>query len=235
MKSVCHTDLAAPSVSLIKQICYPQVFRFTTAGTRWGCDHEDVARKFYYECMEHNHSDFCCQESGLRIHEEYQFLAATPDGIIECECCGQGVLEIKCPYCIRDDEPDLANFLNDGSLQKGHQHYYQIQTQMFVCNVDYGDFVVCTFKNDVPTMLVERVYVDEDFLVEAIVQAGDFFTVAILPELLGRWYTRKVVMPEATIDDSRTSGYMYCYCKEEQGGEMACCDVENCPSANGFI
>ena len=105
---------------------------------------------------------------------------------------------------------------------------------MFVCNVDYGDFVVCTFKNDVPTMLVERVYVDEDFLVEAIVQAGDFFTVAILPELLGRWYTRKVVMPEATINDSRTSGYMYCYCKEEQGGEMVCCDVENCPSGKWF-
>ena len=124
--------------------------------------------------------------------------------------------------------------MNDGSLQKGHQDYYQIQTQMFVCNVDYGDFVVCTFKNDVPTMLVERVYVDEDFLVEAIVQAGDFFTVAILPELLGRWYTRKVVMPEATIDDSRTSGYMYCYCKEEQGGEMVCCDVENCPSGKWF-
>ena len=60
-----------------------------------GCDHEDVARKFYYERMEHNHSDFCCQESGLRIHEEYQFLAATPDGIIECECCGQGVLGLS--------------------------------------------------------------------------------------------------------------------------------------------
>ena len=57
---------------------------------------------------------------------------------------------------------------------------------MFVCSVEYGDFVVCTFKNDVPIMLAERVYLDGDFLVEAIVQAGGFFTVAILPELLGR-------------------------------------------------
>ena len=41
-------------------------------------------------------------------------------------------------------------------------------------------------------------------------------------------------MPEATINDSRTSGYMYCYCKEEQGREMVCCDdVENCPSGRG--
>ena len=132
---------------------------------------------------------FLAKSLNYLIHEEYQFLAATPDGIIECECCGQGVLEIKCPYCIRDGEPDLANFLNDGSLSKSHQHYYQTQTQMFLCNVEYGDFVVCTFKNDVPTMLVERVYADEDFLFEAIVQAGDFFTVAILSKLLGRWYT----------------------------------------------
>ena len=56
---------------------------------------------------------------------------------------------------------------------------------MFVCNVDFGDFVVCTFKNDVLTMLAERIYADEDFFVEAIMQANDFFTVAILPELLG--------------------------------------------------
>ena len=64
---------------------------------------------------------FLAKSLNYLIHEEYQFLAATPDGIIECECCGQGVLEIKCPYCIRDGEPDLANFLNDGSLPKSLQ------------------------------------------------------------------------------------------------------------------
>ena len=88
MKSVCRIDPGTPSVSLIKHIRHPQMFRFTTAATKWGCDNKAVARKFYYECMEYSHSKYCCQESGLRIHEEYQFLAATPDGIIECECCG---------------------------------------------------------------------------------------------------------------------------------------------------
>ena len=34
-------------------------------------------------------------------------------------------------------------------------------------------------------MLVERIYADEDSFVEAIMQANDFFTVAILTELLG--------------------------------------------------
>jgi len=37
--------------------------------------------------------------------------------------------------------------------------------------------------------------------------------IKILSELLGRWYTRAMVLP--TIDD-----YDYCYCKEEKGGTM---------------
>lgn len=43
MKAACHTDPASPSVSLIKQICYPKQCSFSTSATRWGCDHEDTA------------------------------------------------------------------------------------------------------------------------------------------------------------------------------------------------
>ena len=143
-------------------------------------------------------------------------------------------IQIKCPYYIRNGEPDLASFMNNVSLQKCHRYYYQLQVQMFVCSVEYGDFVVCTFKNDVPTLLVERLYLDEDFLVEAIVQGGNLFTVAILPELLGRWFTWKAVIPKAAIDDSGTLGCIYCYCKQEQGGEMVCCDTDNCPFGKWF-
>ena len=39
MKSVCHTDPAKPSQSLIKQICYPQYYTFRSRQTDWGCKH----------------------------------------------------------------------------------------------------------------------------------------------------------------------------------------------------
>ena len=29
-------------------------------------------------------------------------LGASPDGFLQCECCGNGVLEIKCPYNARE-------------------------------------------------------------------------------------------------------------------------------------
>ena len=35
MKSVCHTDPAKPAQSLIKGICYPKAFSFTSKPTSW--------------------------------------------------------------------------------------------------------------------------------------------------------------------------------------------------------
>jgi len=33
-------------------------------------------------------------------------------------------------------------------LDETHTYYHQIQTQLFVCEVDYTDFYVCTFATD---------------------------------------------------------------------------------------
>ena len=73
MKAVCRSDPANPSVSLIKQICYPRLFHFSLQATKWGCDHESVGREMYFAAMEESHSEFSCVGSGLVIHEEYQF------------------------------------------------------------------------------------------------------------------------------------------------------------------
>jgi hypothetical protein len=39
---------------------------------------------------------------GFAINSQHPFLGATPDGIISCDCCGKGALEIKCPFKHRD-------------------------------------------------------------------------------------------------------------------------------------
>ena len=41
------------------------------------------------------------------------YIGVSPDGIISCKCCGNGLLEIKCPHCIKslpDHENELPNF-----------------------------------------------------------------------------------------------------------------------------
>ena len=42
-----HTDPHKPAVSLIKAICYPDSFRFTSAATKHGCEHESTASNAY--------------------------------------------------------------------------------------------------------------------------------------------------------------------------------------------
>ena len=232
MKLACRTDPASPSVSLIDQICYPAKHKFSTEATRWGLDSEETARAAYTEQMEMYHVNFNCFCCGLLISEQCNFIAATPDGVVSCDCCGSGILEIKCPFVTKDDDPDLARFLENGSLPKDHQYYYQVQTQLFVGGAEFADFVVCTFPNNIPTLSVERITVDKEFVDACIEQASQFFKVAILPELLGRWYSRSLVIPVKM--NSGTASYDYCYCKEELGGEMICCENSNCNSGQWF-
>ena len=105
-----------------------------------------------------DHNDFQLSESGLVINPKWPVIGASPDGVVSCICCGNGVLEIKCPYShqnthIQDAASQDSTFCLkkvDGSLRldNSHTYYYQIQTQLFVCDVEYCDFCVCTFVED---------------------------------------------------------------------------------------
>jgi len=234
MKTACRTDPASPSLSLIKQICYPKQCSFSTPATWWGCEHENIARELYCTEMEKQHTKFDAFCVSLVVSREYQFIAATPDGVRECACCGEDVVEIKCPYCTKNSDAELATFLEQGELPTTHQYYYQVQTQMLACHVNFADFVVCTFPNEKPSLSVTRINYDPEFLSKCIEESVNFYRVAILPELLGRWFTRIVVMPGSATDDRDSYECNYCYCKEEQGGEMIHCDNDNCPHEEWF-
>ena len=65
---------------------------------RWGCTHEQSAIESYTQNSTKSHEDFKVSRAGLFIDRE---AGALPDGIITCTCCGKGVLEMKCPFCVR--------------------------------------------------------------------------------------------------------------------------------------
>ena len=92
-------------------------------------------------------------DSGLVISCEWPYIGASPDGIVNCACCGTGALEIKYPYCHRRDSiadaavTDKNSCLNvsfSGSyyLDQTHAYHYQVQTQLFVVAVEYCDICV---------------------------------------------------------------------------------------------
>lgn len=73
--------------------------------------------------------------------------------MVSCDCCGQNVIEIKCPFCVKDstfdDIDDKTFYLKRGNddqlkLDVKHQYYYQVQTQLGVCKIESAYFVVWT-------------------------------------------------------------------------------------------
>ena len=66
------------------------------------------------------------------IDKELPYLSASPDMEGSCKCCGDFVVEIKCPYSICETTPtaknlDEVNTPNASSLKLKHSHSYYTQ------------------------------------------------------------------------------------------------------------
>ena len=105
------------------------------------------ARQQFLHNAQHEHFNF---PAGLFVNPQY---GATPDGIISCDCCGTGVIEIKYPYKYRDSHPtevndDTFDLLQEPTgeihLKKDHQYYYLIQGQLMLWEMQYCEFICWT-------------------------------------------------------------------------------------------
>ena len=239
LKQVLRTDPHQPSLSLLNSICYPDIHKFSTQATSWGCEHEKDALLAYKTQMAPAHEGFTVSKCGFFVSVEHPFLGASPDALIQCMCCGQGVVEIKCPLCacetsFREAVNGVRNFCLDElagdklELRRDHGYYYQCQLQMFVTRRTFCDFVVWSPKE----MHMERLTLDKELIQTAIPTAEKFWRLCVLPELLGKWYTRKQrseVQSTSfhTYTEEEDSG-RWCYCRENKGGEMIGCDGKSC-------
>ena len=103
-RAAAHTDVSQPSSSHVRSICYPKAFRFSTVATRWGCKHEADARTEYAASRKLSHQNLSVVDSGLVVPTSHPYLGVSPDGSVSCDCCGLGVIEVKCPFSCRDKE-----------------------------------------------------------------------------------------------------------------------------------
>ena len=187
--------------------------------------------------MTKKHDDFKLSDTGLFIDHTNPFLGASPDGMVECSCCDKGVVEIKCPYCYNQDLPDddntfyMINRKGTWSLKRDHMYYYQVQLQLHVCDVSYADFVVWTES----TVAIERIDKDNEFVTNVLENVKNFFVYGVLPEIVGKWYTRgPVADPSGVVSLPTTSvsttmepgetendnGRSWCFCNQPSYGEM---------------
>lgn len=153
----------------------------------WGRENENIARQFYTNEMCKSHENVKVGLSGFVVRPDEPHLGTSPDGTVSCSCCGDGVLEIKCPYRFREGLQDAhltEDFCLDQRLQLKitHHYYHQVQLHMYACNVKYCDFVVWTTKE----LIINRIQRDEHLLQQTLPMVKECFLSCILPELLTR-------------------------------------------------
>ena len=245
IKQVCSTDPDNPSQSLIMSVCYPDSRKIVTDATQWGIQNEKVACDKFVKKMSGEHVNLRVSDCGLYISRDTPFVAATPDGIVECDCCGKSILEVKCPYSQRKNKLDsqlkdfyLVSNEDEGlTLNRKHQYYFQIQAQLGVTKLDSAYFVVMTESD----LHVEKVCFDKNMWVEMCASAEKFFRLAVLPELVGKFYSRLpgCGIPSRVLEETKDkendrdtvsddSEKTWCYCDQVESGRMISCDNENC-------
>ena len=160
----------------------------------YGKERETLARNLYEKLYFAEHNGGKMKYSGLIIDASKPHLGASPDGILQCKCCGTGVLEIKCPYKFKNftiDQIYSENYHiekdeNDCmKLKETSQWYTQVQTQMAVANVQWCDFVLYLegdVKNGKHKIYNERIYFDESLWNSLFEKSKIFFENFVLPK-----------------------------------------------------
>ena len=105
---------------------------------KYGRSMESDAANCFEEIFKKSHRNVVTKECGLFLCEEIPFVGGSPDRIIECDCCGQSCLEIKCPFSIRHLSPDspeanlpyIKRKNNILTLSTNHKYHTQCQIQM---------------------------------------------------------------------------------------------------------
>lgn len=102
------------------------------------------------------------EEVGFFVHPEYDWLGASPDGIID----GDGVMEIKCPFGMRHDVESNFKSLSE------QQHYYaQVQIEMACTQKQWAHFYQWSPYND----STEYVELDNNWIDENIPKLKSFY------------------------------------------------------------
>ena len=127
---------------------------------------------------------------GLIIDENYPLIAASPNALITCDCCPDGVLQVKCTYKHRNTHPldipyrdrkyDL-HYNRQGylALRPASRWYYQAIANTGVTKQAYCDLVAYTDAG----IAIIRVGRDQATYYELVGQAHRIYKKHILKKL----------------------------------------------------
>lgn len=171
-------------------------YSFSTLAMEYGKEREHLARNLYSTDCASKHDDVKIELSGLIINKELPHLGASPDAIVQCRCCGKGLVEIKSPYKYKNQTiEDITNdkryhLIKDDQgefkLKRTSNWYFQIQSQMAISNLQWCDFVLYlegNVKTGKHKIHVERITFDQELWREVLKKVNIFYKQFVIPKL----------------------------------------------------
>lgn len=117
---------------------------------KFGRESEPLAKTIYCNMYKDNHVNAKFWECGIFLHHEFSYLAASPDMLVSCDCCGEGLLEVKstlkpkcdsCPsFCLCNLPDYLLSTDGEMDIKKNHRYFCQVQGQMTITKCRWCDF-----------------------------------------------------------------------------------------------
>ncbi len=198
-KACCFANINDPSISLINRMmnpmnnfgCYP----------KYATTKKKKALEVYSRKMDLHHEYFERYECGLIINPKFPYFAASPDGLLTCNCHGDGCVVIKFLKILESAEsfeilsrgPNRIlcknGNNNDYYLEETHDLYYQIQLQINVAELKYCDIIFWSPKPNMEHLII-RVNSDANFWNTNMKKAQKFHEQIMMPEIVGKSFTR---------------------------------------------
>ena len=133
-------------------------------------------------------------------------------------------------FTVQDSALEYLEYAANGiHLKKEHSYFYQVHTQIFLCQ---AQFAVWTPKG----IHMERIEQCLEFFHGLVEKVLTFYLRTINPELIGKWYSKQKVTPcnnntkpSPAEEEHKTEVGCYCNKLEETGKAMINCDYSSCP------
>ncbi|XP_065669374.1 uncharacterized protein LOC136088745 [Hydra vulgaris] len=235
LHQVFHARIEMPPVSLILKICAEKNIQIKNSAINWGRVNEINALTLYKQIHSDSnaisnskplsdifiHQNLRVERIGLCIDFEKPWYAASPDGAVYCTCCGHGVLEIKCPFSLKDKSLKEVivkdafcvgvNMNGNYFLKQEHQYFFQVQLEMRVTGVSYCDFMVWTPSE----FVVLRIEPDTSFIENVLIKCDIFWNTFILRELVTREIESERKLLPSTSNNPINKDILFCICKSK--------------------
>ena len=81
------------------------MIKFESKSTKHGTFMEHHAKLQVRSIPKKSYKNFTSANPEVKVDQIYPYIVASPDILVTCHCCGNGVVEIKCPESICESVP----------------------------------------------------------------------------------------------------------------------------------